>query len=81
MITVKTVVWTINPNRRKEHSGGTLSTSGLIGAVQESTDLGIADAWDEVTAGTRTDKAAMNSSTLPGAPNPKTFIRLQVTQP
>ncbi len=45
-------------------------------AIEESTDLGVADPWTEVAA-TETDTEI--SYTLPGGP-PKDFMRLKVTQ-
>ena len=65
-------------------SAGTLSftkregTSGLTYAIQKSTDLGITDAWTEVTGGSYVNDASTISFTLtPGTPA-KNFLRLQV---
>jgi len=65
-------------------SAGTLSftkregTSGLTCAIQKSTDLGITDAWIEVTGGSYVNDASTISFTLtPGTPA-KNFLRLQV---
>lgn len=65
-------------------TGGALSftkrgdASGLTYAIQESTDLGISDGWDEVTGGSYVNDANTISYTLtPGTP-PKNFLRLQV---
>lgn len=65
-------------------SAGTLSftkregTSGLTYAIQKSTDLGITDAWIEVTGGSYVNDASTISFTLtPGTPA-KNFLRLQV---
>ncbi len=54
------------------------STSGLTYAIEESTDLGVADAWAEVPAGASyTNDAANISLTLPAGPS-KDFLRLRV---
>jgi autotransporter-associated beta strand protein len=55
-------------------------TSGLSYAIQNSTDLGLSDAWAEVPAGpSYTNNATTISYTLtPGSPA-KNFIRLSVT--
>jgi hypothetical protein len=65
-------------------TAGTLSftkrdaTSGLTYAIQESTDLGLADDWTEVTGGTYVNDATTISYTLtPGTPV-KNFARLKV---
>lgn len=53
-------------------------TSGLTYAIQKSTDLGITDAWIEVTGGSYVNDASTISFTLtPGTPA-KNFLRLQV---
>ena len=68
-------------------TGNTLSftkradTSGLTYAIQESTDLGVADAWAEVT-GVRlpiyvNDASTISYTLTPGTPA-KNFLRLQV---
>jgi hypothetical protein len=54
-------------------------TTGLTYTIQESTDLGILDAWTEVTGGAYTNNATAISYTLPGT-NPKHFLRLRVSQ-
>ncbi len=51
--------------------------TGLTYAIEESTDLGAADPWAEVTPTTTTDTEI--SYTLPGGP-PTDFMRLKVTQ-
>ena len=54
--------------------------SDITYAIQESTDLGIGDAWAEVTGGTYTNNSTTISYTFtPGTP-PKDFFRLRVTQ-
>ena len=65
-------------------TGGTLSYSkrldatGLTYAIQDSVDLGITDAWAEVTGGSYVNDATTISYTLtPGTPA-KNFIPLQV---
>jgi fibronectin-binding autotransporter adhesin len=65
-------------------TAGTLSftkrdaTSGLTYAIQESTDLGLADDWTEVTGGTYVNDATTIAYTLtPGTPA-KNFARLKV---
>ena len=65
-------------------TGGTLSftkragTSGLTYAIQESTDLGGIDDWDEVSGASYVNHTGTISYTLtPGTP-PKNFLRLQV---
>jgi autotransporter-associated beta strand protein len=65
-------------------SAGTLSftkaagTSGLTYAIQKSTDLGLTDAWIEVSGGSYVNDASTISFTLtPGTPA-KNFLRLQV---
>ncbi|MEY3894802.1 MAG: hypothetical protein RLZZ214_321, partial [Verrucomicrobiota bacterium] len=55
-----------------------LDASGITYAIEESTDLGIADAWASVTPTVNT--ASTISYTLPGGPA-KDFQRLKVTQP
>jgi autotransporter-associated beta strand protein len=67
-------------------TGGTLSftkrgdASGLTYAIQESTDLGIGDDWDEVTGGSYVNDGSTISYTLtPGTPA-KNFLRLRVSQ-
>lgn len=66
------------------YTGNTLSftkragTSGLTYAIQDSTDLGIADAWAEVSGGSYVNDATTISFTLtPGTPA-RNFLRLQV---
>jgi hypothetical protein len=56
-------------------------TTGLSYTIQESTDLGILDAWAEVTGGTYINNATTTaiSYTLPST-NPKHFLRLRVSQ-
>jgi fibronectin-binding autotransporter adhesin len=69
-------------------SGTTLSftkrlplASDLTYAIEESTDLGIADVWEEVPAGpSYVNDGTTISYTLPGGPA-KDFQRLKVTQP
>jgi fibronectin-binding autotransporter adhesin len=52
---------------------------GLTYSIQESTDLGVTDAWAEVPAGpSYTNNATTISYTLPGGPA-KDFLRLRVT--
>jgi hypothetical protein len=46
--------------------------------IEESTDLGLADAWGAVTP--TTNNASIISYTFPKS-TPKDFVRLQVTQP
>lgn len=65
-------------------TGGTLSftkragTIGLTYAIQESTDLGGIDDWDEVSGASYVNDSGTISYTLiPGTP-PKNFLRLQV---
>jgi autotransporter-associated beta strand protein len=65
-------------------TGNTLSytkrsgSSGLIYAIQESSDLGVSDAWSEVTGGTYVNNASTISYTfVPGTPA-KNFLRLKV---
>jgi autotransporter-associated beta strand protein len=65
-------------------TGGTLSftkragTNGLSYAIQESTDLGGIDDWDEVSGASYVNNTGTISYTLtPGTP-PKKFLRLQV---
>ena len=54
--------------------------TGHTYAIQDSTDLGIADAWAEVPGGSYVNSATTISYTLtPGTP-PRNFIRLKVTQ-
>ena len=66
------------------YSANTLSftkragTSGLTYAIQDSTDLGITDAWAEVSGGSYVNDSTTISFTLtPGTPA-KNFLRLQV---
>ena len=55
--------------------------SDIIYAIEESTDLGIVDAWAEVPAGpSYVNDGTTISHTLPGGPA-KDFQRLRVTQP
>jgi autotransporter-associated beta strand protein len=61
-----------------------LDASGLSYAIQESTDLGIADGWDEVTHNSPNNSYINDATTIsytltPGTPA-KNFVRLQVTQ-
>ncbi|MGL5017954.1 MAG: beta strand repeat-containing protein, partial [Luteolibacter sp.] len=52
--------------------------SGLTYAIQDSTDLGLADAWAQVTGGSYVNNSTTISYTLtPGTPA-KNFLRLQV---
>jgi hypothetical protein len=55
-------------------------TSGLTYAIQESTDLGIADDWDEVTGINYTNHSNMISYSFTAGTPEKNFLRLQVTQ-
>ncbi|MEY4244023.1 MAG: hypothetical protein RLZZ245_1608, partial [Verrucomicrobiota bacterium] len=55
-----------------------LDATGITYTIEESTDLGIADAWAPVTPTENT--ASTISYTLPGGPA-KDFLRLKVTQP
>jgi fibronectin type 3 domain-containing protein len=50
--------------------------SGITYTIEQSTDLGVADAWEAVAA---TEDASSISFTLPGG-IPKDFMRLQVTE-
>jgi hypothetical protein len=53
-------------------------SSGLIYAIQESADLGVSDAWSEVTGGTYINNVNTISYTfVPGSPA-KNFLRLKV---
>ena len=53
-------------------------TSGLTYAIQDSTDLGVADTWAEVTGGSYVNDTSTITYTLtPGSPA-KNFLRLQV---
>jgi autotransporter-associated beta strand protein len=53
-------------------------TSGLTYAIEESTDLGDTDGWQEVTGGSYTNNATTISYTLPGG-QAKDFMRLKVS--
>ncbi len=65
-------------------TGGTLSfakragTSGLIYAIEDSSDLGISDPWEEVTGGSYVNSAATISYDLPTGPS-RMFLRLRVS--
>jgi autotransporter-associated beta strand protein len=59
-----------------------LDATGLTYAIQESTDLGVPDDWDEVTHNPPTnpyvnDASIISYTLTPGTP-PKNFLRLQV---
>jgi fibronectin-binding autotransporter adhesin len=54
-----------------------LDASGITYAIQESTDLGIADDWDEVGSYTENTPSTISYTLTPGTP-PKNFLRLQV---
>jgi autotransporter-associated beta strand protein len=54
-----------------------LDASGITYAIQESTDLGIADDWDEVGSYTENTANTISYTLNPGTP-PKNFLRLQV---
>jgi hypothetical protein len=50
-------------------------------AIQESSDLGVGDPWQEVPAGgSYVNNSTTISYTLPGGP-PKDFLRLRVEKP
>jgi hypothetical protein len=53
-------------------------TSGLTYAIQESTDLGIADDWDEVTGINYTNHSSSISYSFNAGTPAKNFLRLQV---
>jgi autotransporter-associated beta strand protein len=56
-------------------------TSGLVYAIQESSDLGASDLWAEVTGGTYVNNGSTISYTFnPGTPS-RQFLRLQVSSP
>ncbi|OYU99085.1 MAG: hypothetical protein CFE26_26405, partial [Verrucomicrobiales bacterium VVV1] len=53
-------------------------TSGLIYSIQESIDLGVSDAWAEVTGGSYVNTGSTISYTFnPGTPV-KNFLRLKI---
>jgi autotransporter-associated beta strand protein len=55
-----------------------VGTSGLTYAIQDSTDLGVSDAWATVTGGSYINNSTTISYTLsPGSPV-RNFVRLQV---
>ena len=54
-------------------------TSGLIYAIEESTDLGIGDDWDEVGSYTQNDSSTISHTLTPGTPA-RNFLRLRVSQ-
>jgi hypothetical protein len=62
---------TLSFNKRQ-----TPAISGITYTIEQSTDLGVADAWEAVAA---TEDASSISFTLPGG-IPKDFMRLQVTE-
>jgi autotransporter-associated beta strand protein len=55
-------------------------TSGLTYAIQESIDLGVTDAWDEVTGINYTNNGSTISYSFTAGNPAKNFLRLQVTQ-
>lgn len=65
-------------------NGSTLSftkrsgTSGLTYAIQESTDLGIADNWAEVSGASYVNNATTISYAFPGGGPARNFLRLMV---
>lgn len=65
-------------------TAGTLSfnkrpgTNGLSYAIQRSTDLGVTDAWAEVSGGSYVNDDTAISYTLSSATPEKNFVRLQV---
>lgn len=56
-----------------------LDASGLTYAIQESTDLGIADDWDEVGSYTENTASTISNTLTPGTPV-KNFLRLKVAK-
>ena len=56
-----------------------LDASGLAYAIEESTDLGIADDWDEVGSYTQNTASTISYTLTPGTPS-KNFLRLRVSQ-
>lgn len=54
-------------------------TTGLTYAIEQSTDLGGSDPWEEVAGGSYVNDDTTISYTLPGT-NPKDFLRLKVNQ-
>jgi hypothetical protein len=56
------------------------ATTGLAYAIQESTDLGVADPWKEVSGASYVNDSATVSYTPPGT-HPKGFLRLRVAYP
>jgi autotransporter-associated beta strand protein len=53
-------------------------TTGLNCTIEESADLGISDAWDEVGSYAQNDSSTISHALTPGAA-PATFLRLKVT--
>ncbi|MCB1134329.1 MAG: hypothetical protein KDN05_24645, partial [Verrucomicrobiae bacterium] len=58
----------------------TPAVTGITYLIEESTDLGASDPWEEVAGGSYVNDATTVSYMLPGGPA-KHFIRLRVTQP
>ncbi|MGL4398538.1 MAG: beta strand repeat-containing protein [Luteolibacter sp.] len=56
-----------------------LDASGLTYAIQESTDLGIADDWDEVGSYTENTASTISHTLTPGTPV-RNFLRLKVAK-
>jgi hypothetical protein len=54
-----------------------LDASGLTYAIQDSTDLGIADIWAEVGSYTENTAGTISYTLTPGTPV-RNFLRLQV---
>ena len=67
-------------------TNGTLSftkragVSGLIYAIEESTDLGVTDPWEEVTGASYVNDSSTISYVLPPGPS-RMFVRLRVSSP
>lgn len=58
----------------------TPAVTGIFYAIEESTDLGVADAWHEVGGGNYVnDAATVSYSIAPGA-SPRNFLRLRVSR-
>ena len=58
----------------------TPAVTGISYAIEESTDLGVSDDWDEVTGGTYVNNpTTVSYSFTPGTP-PRNFLRLKVAQ-
>jgi autotransporter-associated beta strand protein len=56
-----------------------LDATGLSYAIEESTDLGIGDDWDEVGSYVTNDASTISHSMILGTP-PSNFVRLKVTK-